>query len=233
MIPDDRSYKIYEGTCKIHGPFRLRYIEGYQYYFSCPECDKDKQIKRKYGVAYIPDRFVDRTFDNFNAVTEEQKFVLQQCIEYANRLLTEPKESLGSLILSGNPGTGKTHLACAIANKVLAANKEVLFVSIRQLIKRVRASWDSEWETEMDVIKRFTKPFLLILDELGVQTGSDNEKQIIFDVINDRYNSFKPMIVISNEDLNGVESYLGIRTFDRLCEKGTALGFTWESYRRQ
>lgn len=76
------------------------------------------------------------------------------------------------------------------------------------------------------------EPDLLILDEVGVQHGSDTEKLILFEIINGRYEAARPTIVISNLDAAGLEQFLGERAFDRLREGGGRLVvFDWESHR--
>src|SRR5690606_23131134 len=89
-------------------------------------------------------------------------------------------------------------------------------------------------QTEAEAIASFVTPDLLILDEVGVQFGSDTEKLILFEIINGRYESMKPTIVISNLAIGELEAYLGERAFDRLREGGgKAVVFDWPSYRRQ
>ena len=73
---------------------------------------------------------------------------------------------------------------------------------------------------------------MLILDEVGVQFGSETEENLLFDIINTRYEDRKPTILISNLDGAGVKKYLGERAFDRIREDGGKLiPFTWSSYR--
>lgn len=82
------------------------------------------------------------------------------------------------------------------------------------------------------MIKRHTQPDLLIIDEVGVQFGSDAEKLILFEVINTRYESMKPTILISNLALNKLAGFIGERVIDRMKDGGgCTLAFTWDSYR--
>ena len=75
-------------------------------------------------------------------------------------------------------------------------------------------------------------PDLLILDEVGVQFGSDAEKLILFEIINTRYQDMKPTILISNLTLVELGKYIGERVVDRMREGGGAiLSFDWDSYR--
>ena len=83
------------------------------------------------------------------------------------------------------------------------------------------------------MVAGFIRPDLLILDEVGVQFGSETEKMILFEIINGRYEQLKPTIVISNL-ADALTDYLGERVVDRLREGGgRMLIFDWPSYRRQ
>jgi DNA replication protein DnaC len=66
-----------------------------------------------------------------------------------------------------------------------------------------------------------------------VQFGSDTEKLLLFDILNERYERRRPTILMSNLPRDEVSSYLGERVFDRLREDGGEfISFTWESYRK-
>ena len=79
----------------------------------------------------------------------------------------------------------------------------------------------------------YTGVDLLIVDEVGVKAGTENEKQIIFNVLNERYNNVLPTVLISNLRENEVKTYLGERVWDRLKEGGgNVLILNGESQRR-
>ena len=78
----------------------------------------------------------------------------------------------------------------------------------------------------------YSKYELLVLDEIGVQFGSDAEKLIMFDIINERYEAMRPTILISNLALSGLSEFVGDRIVDRMKENGGKLMvFDWESHR--
>lgn len=86
--------------------------------------------------------------------------------------------------------------------------------------------------SESEIIKRLAFPHLLIIDEIGVQYGSDAEKNILFDIINERYESLRPTILISNLNLPKLAEYAGDRVIDRMKEGGgKVLIFDWKSHR--
>ena len=86
--------------------------------------------------------------------------------------------------------------------------------------------------TESQVIADFAGYDLLIIDEVGVQTGTDAESKALFDVFNERYQNLKPTVLISNLDAEGFVQAVGRRIADRVKEDGgEILSFDWESHR--
>ena len=80
----------------------------------------------------------------------------------------------------------------------------------------------------------YTQCDLLIIDEVGVQRGSDFEKETFFDVINERYENMRPTIILSNLTIEEIKVFLGERVFDRLRENGgKAFLLDWPSYRAE
>ena len=188
--------------------------------------------KAKINGAAIPERFRDRTLDTYIAKTSGQKKALDFSKEYAENFDQVMKEGRCAIFV-GKPGTGKTHLAIGIALSIMQQQRSPVFVTVQRLIRRVKDSWRTKEETESDVINAFASPDLLILDEVGVQFGSEFEKQLLFDVLNERYEKLKPSILLSNIPSEQLSDYLGERVMDRLRENGGALiGFNWDSYRR-
>jgi DNA replication protein DnaC len=81
-------------------------------------------------------------------------------------------------------------------------------------------------------MRSFAQVDLLILDEVGVQFGTEFEKVIITDIINRRYSDMRPTIIMSNLTSDELSEYLGARVVDRMYEGGGGvLAFDWESYR--
>lgn len=253
------------GNCDEHGHYQTRFYkgsDGVEVDNGCPECsriqreeeseERDRQMARErqearlskiIGSAAIPHRFSDRSLDNYQ-VTEgdSQAKVLQFCKEYADNF-DRALEAGTSLIFSGGVGTGKTHLSIGIANRVMQSGHSARFTSVSGLVRRVRASWSDNDESEVDAMRLFSVPKLLIIDEVGLQSGSDNEHQILFEIMNSRYESCRPTILITNLPLRdessegqitrkGLQSYIGDRLLDRMREGGgRAFTFNWKSGR--
>lgn len=96
----------------------------------------------------------------------------------------------------------------------------------------IRDTWrrDSQF-TEIQVLSEFANVGLLILDEVGVQYGTDAEQVSLFDIIDKRYRDLMPMILLTNLNKKGMKDFLGDRSFDRLRECGSWTVFDWESKR--
>lgn len=195
--------------------------------------DKIARITAMLGHAGIPPRFRDRTFENYIPETPEAIKAKKICHAYAERF-HERLQVGGCLVLCGLPGTGKSHLACAIANFVLLAHeKSTVFISTIDAICTIRETYHKDSQiSEREAIARLVEPELLILDEVGVQSGSDHEKQTLFNIINKRYENSKPTILISNLEVEELSKYVGERVMSRMNQNGgTVISFTWSDYR--
>jgi DNA replication protein DnaC len=240
---------IKKETCKSHGDYDSRNIFR-QVWSSCPTCSADQQAirqreevaraatekarvwQRRLGEAGIPERFHSRTIDSYNATNAGQKSALTFAMEYAEGFEVAQKAGR-SAIFCGKPGTGKTHLAVGIGLHAMTLGKLVLFTTVQRAVRRVKDSWrkDSQ-ESETDVIDMLVEPDLLILDEIGVQFGSEFEKNLMFDILNERYEKSRPSLLISNLTATEVKAFLGERVYDRLREDGgKCIPFDWASHR--
>ena len=242
-----------ERNCPEHGAYTSTNFIG-EHWTVCPKCmmiQRDKEAKEqlaadeklrqeriaskwkaKISGAAIPERFKDRTLESYVAKTSGQQKALAFATEYAENFDLVLREGRSAIFL-GNVGTGKTHLAVGIALSIMLQQRSALFVTVQRLIRRVKDSWHTKEETESQVVDVFASPDLLVLDEVGVQFGSEFEKQVLFDVLNTRYENRKPSILLSNIPKEQLSDYLGERVTDRLRENGgKVIGFDWESYRR-
>lgn len=194
---------------------------------------KKRDIEAAIGRAGIPLRFQSRTFDNYVAHCDGAKKAHAMAKEYAGNFANY-RANGGGLVMVGGVGTGKTHLAIAIAHEAIKQGYSPFFISIFGAIRHVKETWSKGSETsELQAIADFVEPDLLILDEVGVQFGSDAEKLILFEIFNRRYEEMKPTIVLSNESVDGLREFLGERVVDRMRENAPpVIRCNWESYRR-
>jgi DNA replication protein DnaC len=137
----------------------------------------------------------------------------------------------GSLVLAGKPGTGKSHLAASIMH-ALMPKYGTRYMTCMDMIRSIRDTWRKGSEmSETQVLNELTKLDLLVIDEVGVQYGTDGEQTIIFDILDRRYREEMPVVLLTNQDAKGFREFIGDRCHDRLKEVGRWVPFDWDSYR--
>lgn len=192
--------------------------------------------KKLFGQSMIPKRFADKNFEAYEATEKGQYQALKSCMDFAQELKAD-WFSGKTLLLIGTPGTGKTHLACAVGHEAIKQGRTVLYTTVTRLLEDIKSSWNDKERSVKNIIARYVSVDLLIMDEIGAFRGiSEREKDYLFEVINARYEQMKPMIAVSNLRLSGadsIEAYLEERSFDRLCEQARLVVFGWESFRRK
>lgn len=239
-------------TCATHGAFDSKGMKlpmmKREIWSSCPSCSAEREAAQRRaeaeGIAQmarerldrmlrdsgIPKRVQGCTFANFNAQTPDQKAAMQAAMDFAERF-EEHYKSGESLIFAGRPGTGKGHLAAAVMNKLMPHCLPI-YVTCLDMIRSVRETWRKDSEhSESQVLQELEDAALLIIDEIGVQYGTDGEQTIIFDVLDRRYRQMRPTIFITNQDKSGFKSFIGDRAYDRLKQTAKWIPFDWESYR--
>lgn len=224
-------------NCERHGKYRIsmRDDRGVVRYRPsvCPACLAEQKSRQMMQSAAISHRHRNCTFETFVVQSPEQKAVFDVCLEYAQTFAEKAFPTGACLILSGNPGTGKNHLATAIARLVMDSGFSVMQTTAHEVIMRIRETWGkTSVASEREVVRIFGDADLLILDEVGKQFGGKGDEVHLFEVVNQRYLEVKPTIVLSNETQEGIEDYLGTAAFDRLCENGMLLRMNWPGYRR-
>lgn len=238
-------------TCSDHGEYRssgARYLGKHQVWTPCPDCEESRlagkrqaeaqeqaerarmHLESMLGHAAIPKRFMGRSLDSFVAASKEQKHALSIACEFATNYPYHAERG-DSLVFSGLPGTGKSHLGAAV-QQALMPNVASLYVTCAGLIRAVRATWSRDSErTEVAVLREFGTVELLVIDEVGATGGTDNEQALIFDVLDRRYRDMRPTILLTNLDKSGFKNFVGDRVFDRLTETARWVSFDWASYR--
>lgn len=234
--------------CERHGQYESRHFIG-KIWSKCPACATEAAADEKaadeakaraeklaawqaqIGQSGIPERFHNRTLNTFMAENEGQRFALDFACSFADGVMTERKGR--GAIFTGMPGTGKTHLAAGIGLRLLRNGHPVLFCTVMRAVRRIKDTWArGSQESESQAVAALVFPDLLILDEVGVQFGSETEKHLLFDVLNERYERRKSTLLLSNLPVEQIRDYLGERVFDRMREDGgQVVPFGWDSQR--
>lgn len=172
------------------------------------------------------DAFPEHTFAEFNDSVEGLESAFQTAQDYA----ANPE---GWLFLHGPVGTGKTHLAVAIANQLTAQrpNSRVLFAVVPDLLDHLRATFDPAKGVDYDErFEQIRRADMLILDDLGTENTTPWAREKLFQIFNHRYNERSATVVTSNHDIYEIEDRVRSRLLDQRLT--TAVWIDADDYRR-
>ena len=153
--------------------------------------------------------FYDKSFRNFNMHVPG----IQEAYRCACEFAQDPN---GWLLLIGPNGSGKTHLAAAIANKSLEDGALVLFATVPDLLDHLRAAFaPTSNEVYDQLFSRMREAEVLVLDDLGAQQSSPWANEKLFQLLNYRYNSRFPTVITANSrGLQGIDERIRSRLTD-------------------
>ena len=201
-------------------------------------CRENVDVDARRRAARIPERYRSCTITNFNTLHESQRAAKA----FARRFVESyPAVSAGVLIV-GPVGVGKTHLAVAILAELLDVKAaRGVFCDFTELLDRIQASFGrSGEESSDDILAPYRDAELLVLDELGARRPSDWARDVLYGLLNTRYNRKRATILTSNfadeaEKPGGetLELRVGSAVRSRLAEMCQLLTITGPDYRRE
>ena len=239
--------------CDRHGPFIERTIQILHRAIvmqGCRACREEKaleqtmkaatnaEVARQASIkgaivrACIPTKYAHARLSTYEVTHAAQRAVLDRCRWFLDTW--RERKTLGtSMLLVGRPGTGKTHLGCALAIAVARLGDTALFATATEFTRAIRETYNGGKQSEAQVLERYAAPQLLVLDEVGASSGSDHEKQQLFELINRRYSESRPTVLVTNLSVEEIQAFLGERILDRLRDGGgKLLRLDWESHRK-
>ncbi len=160
----------------------------------------------------------DKTFDTFLpegiGLPPRRKENLRRAFHLAKEYADEPA---GWLVLTGGYGSGKTHLAAAVANLQLERGKSVLFVVVPDLLDHLRATFGPESAVPYDErFQALREAPLLILDDLGTESTTPWAQEKLYQLLNHRHVAQLPTVITTNRPLEKIEA----RLRSRMAEPG-------------
>ncbi|MGN8678217.1 ATP-binding protein [Oscillospiraceae bacterium HCP3S3_F4] len=156
----------------------------------------------------------DYTFANDKGYNPE----IRKAHDYVAHWEEMKEKSLG-LLLWGDVGTGKSFFAGCIANALLEKGIPVLMTNFSRILNTLTGMYSDDRNRFIDSLNKYS---LLIIDDLGIERGTEFSLEQVFNVIDSRYRSKKPMIVTTNLTLNELKHPVDLahaRIYDRILER--------------
>lgn len=162
------------------------------------DCFREAAARRRFVAAGIPDKYKHCTFESFNTHDYQS---LNAAMRKAKRFVEEfpafPAAKRG-LIFQGSFGVGKTHLAVATLKGIIDKGGTGYFAEVAHLLKRVRDSFDSREQDELDVLHPVLHSDVLLLDDLGEEKTSEWVQEALAHVVNVRYSENRATLFTTN-----------------------------------
>ena len=154
-----------------------------------------------------------KTFDpRLLASDGEELKDIQNAYRQALKFAQEPRDWV---VIAGGTGRGKTRLAASIGNYCREAGTPVILVIVPDLLDRLRSSFNPQNPKAFDdLFEQVRKAPLLILDDLGAQSGTPWVEEKLFQLINYRYNACLPTVITTSLTVKNVEARLASRLTD-------------------
>lgn len=244
------SAVVERDDCPTHGAFEVREFRlpvpgAKAIRLGCPQCAREQheaeeearqaaeieQVRRR---SRIPGLYLAMTLDGYPADLPQQRSAIGVCRGWLNRypVLRSSAERGSWLVFSGPVGTGKTGMACAVADELMRVGRSVVYhtpSSLRQWC------WDAKHRgsCEADAVHALVWCELLVIDELAANKPSEAELSLLSDVLDRRYMDGRPVILITNRTRGELSSHLPERLVDRIEQRAGWVVCNWPSLRRR
>jgi DNA replication protein DnaC len=162
------------------------------------DCQLEQDSARLLEAAHIPLRYFDCNFAHYNP-PDAPSGSLAEAKKAAESFAESYPDVHGGLLIVGDIGVGKTHLAVAILKQLIRNRVRCLFSDYRELLKQIQNSYNpTVQETESDILRPVFSSEVLVLDELGAVRPSEWVWDTVSLILNSRYNNKLTTIITTN-----------------------------------
>lgn len=166
---------------------------------------------------FVPKRFAACEFRNYE-INEHNSEMAEACKRYVKEF---SEETTQGILLQGTVGMGKTHLAIAMGKNLAHKGFWSQWVNFARICIEVKHTWGSKEKFEETVKRPLYSP-MLILDDLGAEKIDKTDQgwvsELVYDVIQYRYENMLPTIITTNLNLDALGARYTPRTASRLAE---------------
>lgn len=184
-------------------------------------------VRRLKAEGFSDPSMLDWAFENDNGRSPQ----MHHAHRYVEQWQTMRAENLG-LLLWGGVGTGKSFLAGCIANALMEQEVPVRMTNFARILNELNSSFSGR----NDIVDRLCRYPLLIIDDFGMERGTEYALEQIYNIVDSRYRSRKPLIVTTNlslTELQNPQDTAHARIYDRVLEMCLPILFTGKNFRKE
>lgn len=201
---------------------------------------RKQKIESILGKSGIKKRYLSRTIDSFS-VTAENKKSFEVATDYIKNFREYFTQGKGRY-LEGPCGTGKTHLAIAIALAIINTGVPVICKTSIDILGDIKRCYERNSEvTEEEVLEAYKTVDLLIIDDLGKEQVTEWSVPVLYSILNERYEALLPTIITTNYNTTALAEKLSAKgdaetataIISRFVESSKRVTMSWADYRRK
>lgn len=214
----------------------LQQIEKFKQESLEREAKKHKDSLMAEAVLKLPLRYQYKNWSDFKTDWPGQAKALNIMQQYAKTFPDRLKDG-NNIIFLGKPGTGKTLLALILCQSLIKVGEQTAYEPSLSFLRGLQEKRFSAPASCSSVLEHYKNVHFLIIDEVTEGSGKNGsltgwENELLFKIIDSRYQQKRCTLIISNRTRPELMSSLGAPMLDRFADKGIALAFNWESYRK-
>ena len=192
----------YKPTQKFHHP--LITVQDGRIKIETVLCDVwlEECYKERCQRSGIPMKYATRTFADYKVTADNER-----AVKLAQWFLSGERKK--GLYFYGGAGTGKTFLASLVAREYALQSKSLVFGDVPLLLSELKRTFNDRTLSTEGLLDRYCQSKLLVLDDLGAEQITDWSVDILYQIINSRYNNEKPIIITSNLDFKDLAAKFG------------------------
>lgn len=185
----------------------------------------ENRVQRYRKMGFAENQMQNWTFENDDLGNPKMTELAKRYVANFDKFYKEGK----GLLLHGGVGTGKTYIACMIANALIDKGYPVLVTNFSRVLNTLQGTFDKQ--EYLDSLNKFK---LLIIDDLGIERDTGFAKEQVFSIIDSRYRAELPMIITTNLSMQKLATETDLsykRVYDRIIERCYPVEVAGESRR--